>query len=46
MTNVIGLTATPYRVDTVYTWENGQLNGSAGLKMLNRMGKTLLGPLL
>ena len=37
--NVIGLTATPYRVDTVYTWENGQLNGSAGLKMLNRMGK-------
>lgn len=37
--NVIGLTATPYRVDTVYTWENGRLNGSAGLKMLNRMGK-------
>lgn len=37
--NVIGLTATPYRVDTVYTWKNGQLNGSAGLKMLNRMGK-------
>nr|DAJ12956.1 MAG TPA: DNA helicase [Podoviridae sp. ctK5Q1] len=37
--NVIGLTATPYRVETVYTWENGQLNGSAGLKMLNRIGK-------
>mgnify|MGYP002753488546 FL=1 len=37
--NVIGLTATPYRVDTVYTWKDGQLNGSAGLKMLNRMGK-------
>lgn len=33
---VIGLTATPYRMDLTYIWQNGFLNGIAVIKLINR----------
>lgn len=34
---VIGLTATPYRLDTSYKWENGELTAYSTVKLINRM---------
>lgn len=36
--NIAGLTATPYRIETKYTYSNGQLYSSAALKIVTRIG--------
>lgn len=39
--HVCGLTATPYRIDTLWTREsNGDLTSTASLKMINRISRT------
>ena len=34
---VFGFTATPYRLETTYSWESGVLTAGVGLKLINRM---------
>lgn len=34
---VFGFTATPFRQETTYEWEDGELIGGVGMKMINRM---------
>lgn len=39
--HIVGLTATPYRIDTLWTREkNGDLTSTASLKMVNRISRT------
>lgn len=39
--HIMGLTATPYRIDTLWTREkNGDLTSTASLKMINRISRT------
>lgn len=39
--HIVGLTATPYRIDTLWTREkNGDLTSTASLKMINRISRT------
>lgn len=37
--SIMGLTATPYRIDSLYKMENGYLRAKAALKMITRIGK-------
>lgn len=37
--SIMGLTATPYRIDALYRMENGYLRAKAALKMITRIGK-------
>jgi DNA repair protein RadD len=34
---IFGFTATPYRLDATYEWNNGELTAGVGIKLINRM---------
>lgn len=36
--NIVGLTATPYRIETKYSYINGELHAAAALKLVTRIG--------